>query len=110
MPLQADLDADVRQDGVAFRLAVTNAGDEDVELTFPDAQLAEFTVNDGDDRVWRYGDGLMFAQMRRTETLGPGETTTFDGTWADPRPGEYEAVGRLEATDADAMASLTFTV
>ncbi|WP_117591262.1 BsuPI-related putative proteinase inhibitor [Haloprofundus halophilus] len=108
----ATLTATPRDDLVEFGLTVENRGDERATLSFRDAQRAEFVVSDasGDGEVWRWSDGRMFAQMLGSETLDPGESTTFEGVWDDPEPGDYVAVGELAAVDADAEAQTKFSV
>lgn len=110
MKLDATLEVDVRSDSVAFALTARNDGDEDVEMTFSDAQRAEFVVSDDGGEVWRYGEGRMFAQMLQTTALAPGESTTADATWEDPEPGDYEVVATLAASNVDLEARASFSV
>lgn len=84
-------------DSVEFSLTVSNAADDPVDLQFRDAKLADFAVFSGDTEVWRWSEGRMFAQVLKTETLGPGDSETFAGEWPDPQPGEYEVVATLES-------------
>ncbi|WP_224336436.1 BsuPI-related putative proteinase inhibitor [Haloprofundus halobius] len=110
--LTATLTATPQSDRVEFELTVENRGDERVTLSFRDARRAEFVVTDtgGGGEVWRWSDGRMFAQMLGSETLDPGEATTFESVWDDSEPGEYVAVGELAAVDADAEAQTQFSV
>lgn len=109
MGLDGTLDVTV-DDGVAFAFAVTNDGDEPVDLTFSDALEADFAVRDGDDEVWRFSEGRMFAQALGSETLAPDETATYEATWSDPSPGDYVAVATLEAREQDCEARAEFAV
>ncbi|WP_224449973.1 BsuPI-related putative proteinase inhibitor [Haloprofundus salilacus] len=110
--LTATLTAKPEVDRVDFELKVENQGTEEVTLSFRDARRAEFLVVDveGEEEQWRWSDGRMFAQMLGSETLAPGESTTFEGVWDDPEPGGYVAVGELAAADADAEAETQFSV
>lgn len=109
MSLRGQLDVTVG-DAVAFRLSVSNAGDEPVELRFRDGQAAEFVVLADDEPVWRWSDGRMFTQALWGERLASGESVTYDGVWETPEPGGYEAVGSLAATNADVEARSRFSV
>ena len=110
MELAGQLDVDVTEDSVAFAFTVRNEGDERAELTFADAQKADFAVLDGDDEVWRFSDGMMFAQMLQTESIAPGGVVTYDGTWESPRPGDYDVVATLVANNASVEARDSFSV
>jgi hypothetical protein len=110
MPLGADLDVDTRRDGVRFAFRISNGGADPVELTFPDARRADFAVFEDGDEVWRWSDGRMFAQVIETATLDPGESTTYAGTWEEPRSGTYVVRATLRAQDADVRADETFSV
>jgi len=110
MSLTGSLDATATDHGVEFTFDVRNEGDGDVELTFSDARKADVVVRDGDEAVWRYSEGRMFAQMIQQATLGGGEVETFQVVWEDPEPGDYEAVATLAARNADVEAATSFSV
>lgn len=115
MTLEGSLEARVSTDGtgsttVEFRFTVTNAGTAPVELQFSDAAKAEFVVQDEGREVWRFTEGRAFMQMLSAERLAPEESTTYDGEWAEPRPGEYTAVAELRAQDASCEARTEFRV
>ena len=97
-------------DGVVFGFTVVNAGDTPVELTFRDACRADFAVYEGDEEVWRYSDGRMFAQALSTADLQPGETAAFEETWPDPVPGDYTAEATLRVRERDVSARTPFSV
>jgi hypothetical protein len=110
--LTATLDVDASADAVRLELTVRNDGSEPVSLTFSDSQRADFAVRpaDGDDAVWRWGEGQLFAQMLGTEELAPGDSVTYDVEWPDPDPGSYVAVGELSDDAGSASAEAEFTV
>ncbi|AEH38306.1 BsuPI-related putative proteinase inhibitor [Halopiger xanaduensis] len=117
MTLEGSLEARVSTDGdgtgspaVAFRFTVTNTGAEPLELQFSDAAKAEFVVQDEDREVWRFTEGRAFMQMLSAERLAPEESTTYDGEWERPRPGEYTAVAELRAQEASCEARTEFIV
>ena len=109
-------------EGVDLALTVTNGGDDPVTLRFRTGQRAEFAAYDGVDAdldpadldhadpVWRHGEGRLFTQALGTETLAPGESATYEGTWRDPPAGDYLIVGTLTAEDRDAEATATAAV
>jgi len=105
--------------GVDLALTVTNEGDEPVTLRFRTGQRADFAAygtsaegaEPGDaDPVWRRGEGRLFTQALGSETLEPGQSATYEGTWADPPSGEYLVVGSLTAEGHDASASAQVAV
>lgn len=123
--LDATLAATETDDGVALTLRIGNDGTDPVTLDFRTGQRAEFTAypagesgdetgggpTDGDspgrdsvDSVWRYGVGRMFTQALASETLAPGESVGYEGTWRDPPAGPYRIVGEAAATDHDVRA------
>ena len=122
--LDAALAATETDEGVALSLRIENAGSEPVTLDFRTGQRAEFTAfssddaggpdgPDGDDDAdpaWRYGAGRLFTQALGSETLAPGESVTYDGTWRDPAPGTYRVVGEATASDRDVRAEAVVTV
>ncbi len=99
-------------DGVQITLTVRNDGDDPVTLRFRTGQRADFTAHDADtgDQVWRHGEGRMFTQVLGSETLDPGESTTYEGAWSDPPAGTYRVVGDIAAQEHDASAETTVTV
>lgn len=109
MTLTGGLSADV-DDAVEFEFTVTNTGTEPRELEFRSGQVADIVVRSGDDEAWRWSDGRMFTQALQTEMLPPGESLVFEGSWADPVRGTYEAVAALEATNANVEARAEFEV
>lgn len=110
MTLEASIDVAVEED-VEFLVAVTNAGEEPVELTFDTGLDVDVAVSpsDGDDPVWRWSDDRMFTQAVQTETLEPGESFERTLDWSDPPEGEYEAVATL-ACDRTVEARMQFEV
>lgn len=110
MALDGQLDVGVAPGAVEFAFSVTNAGDEPVTIRFRSGLAADIAVHTADAEVWRWSDGRLFTQALWSETLAPGESVTHESTWPDPDPGTYEAVGRLEAENADVEASAEFTV
>ncbi|WP_049908865.1 MULTISPECIES: BsuPI-related putative proteinase inhibitor [Halorubrum] len=137
--LDAALAATETDGGVALALRIENDGSEPVTLDFRTGQRAEFTAYpaaeeaddetgdadgpddggppdgdaaDGDvtDSVWRYGASRMFTQALGSETLAPGESVTYEGTWRDPPAGTYRIVGDAAATDRDARTDAVVTM
>ena len=115
MALEGTLETSISTTGtgsktVEFAFTVTNEGRETADVQFSDAAKAEFVVQDGGREVWRFTEGRMFAQMLSTDRLEPGESTTYDAEWADPRPGEYTAVAELRAREATCEARTDLTI
>lgn len=95
-----------------FMLTVRNDGVKPVPLRFRSGQRAEFIVDDpaDGDTVWRYGADRMFTQALGTETLVPGDSTTYEAVWPDPPSGTYRVVGEVTATEHDVGSETTVTV
>lgn len=115
-PLDATLTVAPTDAGLTLALTVENSGPDAVDLSFSDGQRAEFVVRDAEGdgadgaEIWRWSDGRMFAMALGSETVEPGATVEYEGEWTSPEPGEYEVVGSLAATDAEAAASMTVVV
>jgi hypothetical protein len=84
-------------------LTVTNVKGEDLTLTFPTAQRYDFIVRKGKQVVWRWSEGMMFAQVIGRETLRAGEFVSYEITWdqsglEDMKPplGAYSVQGILK--------------
>lgn len=110
--LDATLTVEPTKSGVTLGLTVENAGDEPVELSFPDGQRAEFVAEragDGEE-TWRWSAGRTFAMALGHERLEPGGTATFEAAWDDPDGGEYVVRGWLVAREADADAEMEVTL
>lgn len=107
--MEAALDAEVGPDEVTFVVTVTNAGTEPVDLTFPTGQTVDVTVRRGGDVVWRWSDTRVFTQMTRSVTFDAGESRTYEASWTDPTPGEYDAEAEVVG-DADARATADLSV
>jgi plastocyanin len=99
-------------DRVRFRFTVTNAGHDAIEVTFHDAGRADFVVyeSDGDEEVWRWSDGQLFAQVLQTARFEPGEEAVFEESWPDARPGDYTAAATLRVREAEVTARTPFSV
>lgn len=99
-------------DAVDLALTVTNAGDDPVTLSFRTGQRVDFVARaaGGGKQVWRYGEGRMFTQVLGSETLDPGESTTYTATWSNPPAGSYEIEGELAASEDDASATATVEI
>jgi hypothetical protein len=108
--LDATLTATQTNDDVDLSYTVENPGEESVELSFSDAQRAEFVAERDDETVWRYGEGRMFGMVLGTLELPPSETASFEARWTSPEPGTYELRAWLVADDATAEAATTITV
>ncbi len=98
-PLVASLQVATFADSVRFALQVTNAGSAPVELEFPSGQTHDFVVSRAGAELWRWSADRVFTQALHGETLAPGETRAFEGSWRVPAGtgGELVARGFLTA-------------
>lgn len=97
MSLSTVLDVDATPDVATFTFTVRNESDDTVDVQFRSAKLADVAVFRGDEEVWRWSDGQLFAQMLQSVSFDPGHVETFEFEWSDPESGEYEAVATLNA-------------
>lgn len=95
--LAMSLEAQVADAAVHFRLHATNTSQAPVVLDFASGQRFDFIVRGaGGSELWRWSEDRMFTQALGQETIPPGETVTFEGSWpAQGRTGTYEVVGRI---------------
>ena len=97
---------------IRLSLVVTNDGSDPVTVRFRTGQRADFIAHDTDtgDQVWRHAEGRMFTQVLGSETLAPGDSATYEGTWSDPPAGSYRVMGELAAEEQETTAQTTVTV
>lgn len=93
-PLVSSLQVAAFADSVRFALQVTNAGSAPVELEFASGQTHDFVVSRAGAELWRWSADRAFTQALRGETLAPGETLAFEGTWRVPAGTRGELVAR----------------
>jgi len=68
---------------VTIKLLATNTGDNNITLTFPDAQLADFEIlNEQGEQIYLWSSGKVFAQMLTNITITAGKTVELlNETW-----------------------------
>ena len=105
------LDVKVDGDSVQMTLHLTSALEEPVVLEFPSAQRSDFSVRRQDGEVvWTWSMDKLFAQVMGSETLLPGETLAYGGTWMPAEPGRYEAIARLVSSNRPIEIAVPFEV
>jgi hypothetical protein len=108
--LEASLDVTVGED-VWFRLVVTNAAAEPVEVTFRDAAHADFAVlRDDGHEMWRWSAGKAFMQALQSARFEPGEEAVFEEEWPDPVAGDFTARAELRIVEGTVVAETPFSV
>jgi hypothetical protein len=88
--------------GADFRLEVCNTSEQTVERSFANSQRYDFEVRKGDEVIWTWSDGRVFAQSTGTEMWKAGACKKWSDGW-DGRndqgmraaDGEYQVVGTL---------------
>lgn len=110
MTFQSSVTATVQSDRVEFEYTVENVGSDPEKIQFRSSLLADFTVLEDGEEVWRASEGQMFAQALKSETLDAGDSETFSESWDDPDPGDYTVVAELNATGDSAEARTDFSV
>jgi len=105
--LTSDLvfDGDRRQfergEPVSMTLVLTNCGDNEITLFYPDGQRYDFIVEDETSaEVWRWSHNRAFEDTLGEESLGPEESLTYTESWdqreadGEPAPpGSYQIWG-----------------
>lgn len=92
------LDIQVLTETVRFTLTVFNYTDTRSILQFRTAQQYDFIVKTkGDEIIWQWSNGKMFADMLTTIELDPSEKKKFAEDYSLPA-GEYKAMGIVPAT------------
>jgi hypothetical protein len=88
---------------LVMALTVTNVKGKNLTLTFPTAQRYDFIVRKGKLVVWRWSEGMMFAQAIGRKTLKAGESISYEITWDQtglenmkPPLGTYSVQGVLK--------------
>ena len=102
-----------RGESIVMELIVFNRTAENLTFDFRNAQHYDFIIEDAaGNRVWRWAEGRMFAQVLGEETLGPGrEQVVYTETHAEPlQPGDYAVIGALISANRPLSASLMITI
>jgi len=96
---------------VTWPFDLTNSTDADTALRFSNGQRLEVTLSDESGEVYRWSDGMLFAQAIAQVDLAAGETTAYllRADALDLPPGEYTARAWVAAPEA-ADAVLTWTL
>jgi hypothetical protein len=90
------------RDPVTFILALDNASDRDVTLTFSSSQVYDIQVTSGDVAYWSWAADRGFGQVITERTYPPGVTLLGRETWnwndltgKPVPPGPYRALPSL---------------
>ena len=110
--MASSLQVRVSGNSVRMDLYVTNSTSADMPLEYPTAQRYDFEVQTpSGERLWRWSDGRMFAQVAGTEALGAGQTLQHGAAWdGGSRRGRYVAVARLTAANRSVERRAFFDV
>lgn len=110
-PMIPSLNVTVEGDSVHLSLHVMSGLDTPIVLSFPSSQRADFWVRrPGGETVWMWSAARSFAQVTGSETLEPGGTLSWEGSWSPAEPGSYEAVARLVSTSHPLQIAVPFEV
>jgi hypothetical protein len=105
-PLEVTLDVTKRTPrGATLTLKACNKGSETIERSFNTSQRYDFEISRNGELVWRWSDGMAFAQVVGDERWKAGECKTWSADWngtnsmgAPASPGTYQAVGILKSS------------
>ena len=108
--LPASLSTQVKDTLVLLTFTVTNNTAQPQLLSFSTSQQAEFVASgsSGAPPVWRWSDGVAFAQLVNIVTVQPGATLTNSASWRAPK-GTWLVSARLTSTShrADIVGFVT---
>ncbi|MCD6236325.1 MAG: hypothetical protein J7K13_00020 [Thermoplasmata archaeon] len=113
LTISTDRDSYQVNDSINISLRITNRGDKDINLTFPDAQVADFEiVSENGERVYLWSSGRMFAQVITTLRVPARESIELlNETWrADIGGGNYTIMGWLPSTPKIYSAPTTIKI
>ena len=96
---------------IVLELTGTNDGQATLVLDFPDGQRYDFEVISEEGAVvWRWAEGMFFAQVLGRETLEPGASLRWTGRIEAGLPaGVYRVIATLTTVEPHAIET-TFTV
>ena len=109
--LTADKTEYAAREPVRMTITAVNGTSGDLRLSFRDAQRFDFLIERDGAEVWRWSQGLMFAQMLGEETLGPGASLTFSAECEENlEPGLYQLTGILTAHPSPLSAKINIVI
>lgn len=102
--------APVAGQAIAFVLTVTNGGEEELVIDFPDGQRFDFEVIGEGTTIWRWGADMFFTQMLGRERIAAGASELWTATLEAGLPaGTYTVRGTL-TTNTRHVLDLAFEV
>jgi hypothetical protein len=110
--LGSTLNVRVEGDSARLELHVTNVTTEPVTLEFATSQRYDFEVlTESGERLWRWSDEMMFAQVLGEEVLAVGETRSYSAPWpAVAAGGAYVARAQLTSLNYPVALQTVFRV
>ena len=90
---------------IAMSLVVVNQADQPEKITFSSSKEFDFWLTSGDQPVWKWSGGKMFAQSLRTITVTPGKPLIYlavfnpANTRVDLQEGSYKITGAWTTMD-----------
>jgi hypothetical protein len=99
----------------SFTVSACNQQSSEVRRTFNSGQRYDVEVSRDTSLVWRWSDGMAFAQVVGEERWAPKECKKWTATWngvdqnGKPAPsGSYQAVGVLTSSPQQRSSSVSF--
>ena len=98
---------------VRIHLTWKNEGSAPLEVRFANTQRFDIQAERDGEKIWRWSDGLFFAQVLTTLVIRPGDSRVFTAEWngRDSKgrpvpPGQYLLQGWILGTKERAQASV----
>jgi len=102
---------------VRIQLVWKNEGSSPLEVRFATTQRFELQAERDGEVIWRWSDGLFFAQVFTTLVIRPGDSRVFTAEWSGKDsqgrrvpPDRYRLRARMLGTDEAAEAAVEFAV
>lgn len=86
------------RDQIKFTVTITNTGPEPMTLRFGSAKKFDVVVEHQDEPIWRWSDGMRFAQAETSLTLEPSKNKMFVAKWNHSETigtGDYSAFAEI---------------
>ena len=90
------------RDQIKFTVTITNTGPEPMTLRFGSAKKFDVVVEHQDEPIWRWSDGMRFAQAETSLTLEPSKNKMFVAKWNHSETigtGDYSAFAEIPTSN-----------
>ncbi|MBA3071948.1 MAG: hypothetical protein FP829_07325 [Nitrospirae bacterium] len=98
-------------DVIEMTLKVSNQSDEEITLQFKDTQRFDFIIESNGERLWRWSDGRIFAQVIGEERLMPRQSVIYKQKFEGKlEPGTYKLTATVVNREIPLVTTLVIFV